>query len=103
MGVGKLSKLLRLAESPQGGRSLVYWCPACDGAHAVSLDMPNAQGARWRWNGHPDFPTLWPSVNVNASGPGRCHHFVTDGQIQYCADSQHALAGQTVDMPDFDA
>ena len=29
--------------------------------------------------------------------------FVTDGNIQFLADCTHALAGQTVPMPDWDA
>ncbi len=32
----------------------------------------------------------------------RCHSFVTDGKIQFLSDCSHALAGQTVDLPDFD-
>jgi hypothetical protein len=30
----------------------------------------------------------------------RCHSFVRDGRIQFLNDSTHALAGQTVDVPD---
>ena len=30
----------------------------------------------------------------------RCHSFVTDGRIQFLSDCTHALAGQTVDLPD---
>lgn len=30
-----------------------------------------------------------------------CHSFVTDGRIQFLSDCSHALAGQTVDLPDF--
>lgn len=29
-----------------------------------------------------------------------CHSFVTDGRIQFLSDCTHALAGQTVDLPD---
>ena len=32
----------------------------------------------------------------------RCHSFVTDGKIHFCADCSHALAGQVVDMKDMD-
>jgi hypothetical protein len=32
--------------------------------------------------------------------PNVCHSFVTDGRIQFLTDSNHALAGQTVDLPD---
>lgn len=31
-----------------------------------------------------------------------CHSFVTDGRIQYLGDCTHALAGQTIDLPDWD-
>jgi len=30
-----------------------------------------------------------------------CHTFVTDGRIQFLGDCTHALAGQTVDLPDW--
>ena len=30
-----------------------------------------------------------------------CHSFVTDGQIQFLADCTHAMAGQTVPLPDW--
>lgn len=32
-----------------------------------------------------------------------CHSFVTDGRIQYLGDCTHALAGQTIDLPDWEA
>ena len=35
--------------------------------------------------------------------PSVCHSFVTDGRIQFLADSNHALAGQTVDLPEVEA
>ncbi|KPY13545.1 DUF6527 family protein [Pseudomonas savastanoi pv. phaseolicola] len=31
-----------------------------------------------------------------------CHSFVTDGRIQYLGDCTHALAGQTVDLPNWE-
>ena len=30
----------------------------------------------------------------------RCHSFVRSGRIEFLSDSTHALAGQTVDLPD---
>jgi hypothetical protein len=30
-----------------------------------------------------------------------CHSFVTDGKIQFLSDCTHALAGQTVALPDW--
>lgn len=32
----------------------------------------------------------------------RCHMYIREGKIQFLSDCSHALAGQTVEMPDFD-
>lgn len=89
---------------------LMFWCPGCDGAHKVSVGQ--GSGPRWGYNNNPDAPTFTPSVLVTYNGrdagidgapPAICHSFVTDGRIQFLADCTHALAGQTVDLPYFDA
>ncbi|MBP2232456.1 hypothetical protein J2847_005785 [Azospirillum agricola] len=94
-----LSKILRSVE----GNRLMFWCPGCDAAHAVRV----GSGSGWTYNGNPDKPTFTPSILFNPGGetPGvpLCHSFVTDGRIQFLGDSTHPLAGQTVDLPDFDA
>lgn len=107
--MGVLSKKLRSAE---GGRVL-FWCPGCDGAHQITVkDDPNRQGPIWGYNGNPDAPTFTPSVLVRYNGadadkpdgiPSVCHSFVTDGRIQFLSDCTHHLAGQTVELPDFDS
>ncbi|RVG74080.1 DUF6527 family protein [Sinorhizobium meliloti] len=100
-----LSKKLRGVE---GGR-LMFWCPGCDGAHQVGVG--DGPGSRWGYNGNPDAPTFTPSVLVTYDGPDAskdgappaiCHSFVTDGRIQFLSDCTHALAGQTVDIPDWE-
>lgn len=100
-----ISKKLR---SVQGGR-LMFWCPGCDGAHMVGVG--EGDGPRWGYNGNPDVPTFTPSVLVQYNGkdagidgapPAICHSFVTDGRIQFLGDCTHSLAGQTVELPDFD-
>lgn len=82
----------------------MFWCPACDGAHAVRVGSDAGPG--WSYNGNPDKSTFSPSLLVNLGGetPGVpvCHSFVTDGRIEFLGDCTHALAGQTVDIPDFD-
>lgn len=120
--MGALSSKLRNAE---GGR-LTWWCPGCDGAHQIQHG--EGPGPRWDWNGDTERPTFTPSVLVEGVGltpAGQaqadawfaagcpqpaptlenaktvCHCFVTDGQIQFLGDCTHALAGQTVPMPDF--
>lgn len=84
----------------------MFWCPGCDGAHQVGVG--EGPGPRWGYNENPDAPTFTPSVFVNAPGPffnpaaPTCHSFVKDGRIQFLSDCTHALAGQTVPLPDFD-
>lgn len=88
-----------------------FWCPGCDSAHVVSDS----------WEVSIDTATISPSVLVhshkklinpdltgdaltvaeNVTTTPQCHSFVTNGRIQYLGDSTHALAGQTVDLPDW--
>jgi hypothetical protein len=110
--MGAISSKLRNAE----GGELIFWCPGCDGAHSVRVG--DGPGPRWTWNGSADRPTFTPSILVryehwvppaSAENPDPgpqtkraevCHSFVTDGQIQFLDDCTHALAGQTVPLPD---
>nr|WP_244656283.1 MULTISPECIES: DUF6527 family protein [unclassified Rhizobium] len=103
--MGALSSKIRSARD--GG--ILFWCPGCDGAHVVSIG--EGAGPRWGFNGNYDAPTFTPSVLVTYNGsdagvgeapPAICHSFVTDGKIQFLSDCTHSLAGQTVDIPDFD-
>jgi len=50
-----------------------------------------------------DKPTFAPSLLCNGHDPAlRCHSFVRDGRIEFLPDCQHALAGQTVELPDWE-
>lgn len=87
-----------------------FWCPGCARAHSVCTTGGNPA---WCWDGDVDRPTLSPSVLVwsqlGADGTrlpeGQlrtlCHSFVEAGQIRFLGDSAHALAGQTVPLPDW--
>jgi hypothetical protein len=79
----------------------LFFCPGCSSPHAVGVKGAGA----WGYNGNAESPTFTPSVGVNLdrSAPQlpRCHSFVTDGRIQFLTDSDHPLAGQTVDVPDW--
>jgi len=117
--MSQLSKVLRDAE---GGR-VIFQCPGCKTAHGVRVG--DGTGPRWGYNGNADAPTFTPSIlvkwesgdpPVNADNwdewrrnpwpqtekKNVCHSFVTDGKIQFLADCTHALAGQTVPLPDWD-
>lgn len=113
-----LSKVLR---SVEGGR-VAFWCPGCDGPHALRVE--GDERPRWGYNGNADAPTFTPSIlcaghewtppvtsaNLEQwkANPWKqekvdtvCHSFVTDGRIQFLGDCTHALAGQTVDLPEW--
>lgn len=92
--------------SPYGIR---FECPGCGEPHVVPT-TPSANV--WGFNEDLARPTLTPSILVHPAErwapelpskrrtTPRCHSFVTDGRIQFLGDSTHALAGQTVDLPE---
>ncbi|HSY50385.1 MAG TPA: DUF6527 family protein [Thermoanaerobaculia bacterium] len=107
-------------------KHVAFHCPGCKSAHMVRISMfdrPEAKTedlAGWYFNGNFNVPEFSPSVLVTGtemitdeerdivmSGgtitprPLRCHSFVTNGRIQFLGDCTHALAGQTVDLPDW--
>lgn len=91
-----------LGEGEDG--SLWFFCSGCDAPHSLNVGV--GPGPRWGYNNNPGAPTFTPSVLASwAEGATKkvCHSFVTDGRIQYLADCTHALAGQTVDLPDWEA
>ena len=97
------SKLRRVA----GGYA--HWCPGCGEMHSIAVEQPFPNGARWTFDGNFDAPTFSPSVNITTGPAGdgdpddkaeRCHYFLRHGHLQFCGDSTHVLAGQTVPLPD---
>lgn len=97
---------------PAGKATWKFWCPGCDGAHVVNDS----------WTVNVEAATINPSILVHPhktlidstlTGPALtapenvtetplCHSYVTDGRIRFLDDSTHALAGQTVDLPDWE-
>jgi hypothetical protein len=99
-------------------------CPGClwlhDGspsAHVLETDwmpegMQRTLGHRpdfWAFDGNLERPTFSPSLlrqshrwEGEQKVPFVCHSFIRDGRIQFLTDCTHALAGQTVDLPDVD-
>jgi hypothetical protein len=104
-------------------QTLLFLCPGCDEAHGIPVD-----GSRgWTWDGSLDAPTVSPSILVRSVRPiqdGKpvhsfkfkgefpspegnvdpfiCHSFVRAGRIEFLNDCTHHLAGQTVDLPDWE-
>jgi hypothetical protein len=86
---------------------VAFWCPGCKMSHVVGIAPPGAYSSNfvWSYNDNPDAPTFHPSVMTwwedNGVRRDVCHSWVKEGRIEFLADSMHALAGQTVDLPDF--
>lgn len=73
-----------------------FHCPGCGNAHPVDV-------TRWTWNGSMEAPTFSPSLLCNQHHePSRCHSFIADGKIQFLSDCWHPLAGQTVEIPEWE-
>ena len=82
---------------------LYFDCPGCGFMHAVAVG--EGDGPRWTWNGDFVNPTFSPSIRVRwdhgeQQEPRCCHSFVRNGNIEFCSDSTHSLAGQTVPLPE---
>lgn len=73
-----------------------HWCPGCNEFHVINTVERNRWGALWTFDGNTESPTFSPSINL----VGRCHYFIRNGRIEFCGDSNHSLAGQTVPLPD---
>ncbi|MEN6538912.1 MAG: DUF6527 family protein [Mizugakiibacter sp.] len=84
----------------------VNWTPP-------NMERSPLQGGRphWTFNGDLERPTFGPSINSRwkrwaghdqPSIECVCHSFIRDGRIQFLNDCTHALAGQTVDLPEIE-
>lgn len=86
------------------GRLIGYGfnCPGCDHFHAVYTELHYRPQGVWTFNGDTERPTFAPSLLVTwneGAEAKRCHSFVRDGKIEFLSDCTHALAGQTVEIP----
>lgn len=101
--MGQVSTKLRRSTG-----AYTHWCPGCEGMHV----LPDT----WTFNGDVESPTFSPSflhgpshrfksydergVGIGQPFEWRCHYFLTAGQLNFCGDSSHALAGKTVPLPE---
>jgi hypothetical protein len=98
----------RILSSAEGG-TVAFWCPACDRAHQAGIAPPAAM--LLKYNGNAQDPTFRPSIWIESDNPNGskggpatiCHSMVTEGNIEFLSDSTHALAGQTVELPEWPA
>lgn len=104
-----MPKIKGLANQDGVRMGYVFECPGCGEWHLVYVEQPSPRNQQWQWNGNMERPTFEPSILINWAGgygperkPKVCHSFVRDGHIQFLGDCTHALAGQTVDLPDME-
>lgn len=94
-----------------GGKEIAFWCVGCEMLHTYHVKMGEKTAAyrranglnivEWGFNGDMEKPTFTPSLLYHKTEvQPRCHLFVTNGQIIYCGDSEHAYANKTVDLVD---
>jgi hypothetical protein len=95
-----MSELLRPAVDGHGQPYGHYhYCPGCEEMHRLPPG--------WTFNGDLVKPTYTPSfkhtLRWSRQDPSEsdeiCHYILTDGVLNFCGDSTHALAGQSVPLP----
>lgn len=105
---------LRRALGPLGHESMMHWCPGCQEVHGIRIVSPDG-GPTWTFNKDMETPHFEPSVRYfvieredDDDKPlpqpiqrTLCHYFIHNGRIEFCGDSPHALAGKTVDIPEW--
>lgn len=84
----------------------IFYCPGCKHGHPFHVPQ-------WSFDGNLETPTFSPSLRVfhpehKDPDTGKkvpeetlCHLFLANGQIRFCSDSKHVLAGKAVPMVDF--
>ena len=87
-----------------------HWCDGCNEAHLIEVDSPYGDithNPLRRFNGSIVRPTFYPSLivtSIDGNNSRRiCSYFVTEGCIEYLAETNHHLSGLTVELPDFPA
>jgi Family of unknown function (DUF6527) len=106
--MGQVSKKLRRTEL-----GYAHWCPGCGEMHVIFDN--------WTFDGNLENPTFNPSVKITgkktimvdgkwtgewvrdeAGNPvdSCCHYHLHAGELKFCSDSLHPLAGKTVPLPD---
>lgn len=104
-----MAKLVELNKKYWTREDYGHWCPGCNTGHEISVNQANHSGARWTFDGNFQQPTFSPSINYrwgkfakesDTDAGGVCHYFIRAGKIEFCSDTTHAFAGQTVDLPD---
>ena len=94
------------------GSGVVHWCPGCDQPHGIRIaGAPPVWTFDFNWENPTFSPSIMCFTTETTDDNDRplphpvdrtlCHYFIKAGKIEFCGDSPHALAGKTVDLPDW--
>jgi uncharacterized protein DUF6527 len=84
------------------GGDYTHWCPGCEETHVLPIKR-----GRWTFDGNMIAPTCTPSFihrwhswddKTSTRVENVCHYVLTAGVLNFCTDSTHALAGQSVPL-----
>lgn len=92
----------------KGTDGYMHYCPGCKELHRIQVG--SSSGPNWSFNNNFECPDFKPSVNITHPGYDKeelakfnitktCHYFIDNGHINYCGDSTHELAGQSIPLP----
>lgn len=100
----KTGDLLHAYPGLNGGDLLAFWCPGCKEEHPyrISPEPQRPTAPVWSFNGDYSKPTFRPSLLMKGPNGPYCHLHITDGQLEFCEDCPHELAGKTVPMVPWD-
>lgn len=100
--MGSLSRKLRSIGDNRATKGICHWCPGCDAPHAIWTERGEGSSRPiWSYDGNAEAPTCSPSVRISDNAGTTCHYFLKAGQIEFCGDCRHELAGKTVPLPDW--
>lgn len=78
-------------------KAYAFFCPGCDGLHVFYVSGTVV----WIFDGNLEKPSFSPSLLNTGRVGRRCHLQLTTGTIYYYPDSDHALRGTSVELPDY--
>lgn len=92
-------KMVTRQDEP-GEVRMMFWCPGCQTCHVFRV---KGKGDVWDFNHDYQNPTFSPSLLTRKNTPQQCHLYMKNGKIEFLSDCCHALAGETVDVPDVES
>lgn len=82
---------------PTAKNGQLQWMFKCPGCNKIHCFWTKGLQSNWEFNGNVEKPTVSPSILL-VGHDFRCHSFIKDGNIEFCDDCSHSMAGKTVEL-----